>query len=165
MDTKNQMVTRIFDLTVFEMELHSQDTVVFQVSPSFERLQRDFEISPGVVLFEGTEYNFNRYKVEIDTAERRTVAASTVLEWGDFFSGTRREFSLDLGIRPRPGLFASVGGEFNRVELPEGSFSTSLVRTEINTQFGPWISLANRLQYDTVSRNLSSAGRRDSAGS
>ena len=154
MDTKNQMVTRIFDLTVFEMELHSQDTVVFQVSPSFERLQRDFEISPGVVLFEGTEYNFNRYKVEIDTAERRTVAASTVLEWGDFFSGTRREFSLDLGIRPRPGLFASVGGEFNRVELPEGSFSTSLVRTEINTQFGPWISLANRLQYDTVSRNI-----------
>ena len=154
MDTKNQMVTRIFDLTVFEMELHSEDTVVFRVSPSFERLERDFEISPGVILFEGTSYDFTRYRVEIDTADRRPVAASAVLEWGRFFSGTRREFSLDLGIRPRPGLFARVGGEFNRVELPEGSFSTSLLQSELNTQFGPWVSLSNRFQYDTVSRVL-----------
>ena len=154
MDTKNRLVTRIFDVTVFEMELHSQDTFLFKAVPSFERLERDFEISPGVVLFEDAKYNFTRYRVEIDSADRRKVSASTVLEWGHFFSGTRREFSLDVGIRPRPGLFASVGGEFNRVELPEGNFSTSLVRSEINTQFGPWVSLANRLQYDTVSRNI-----------
>ena len=154
MDTKNRLVTRIYDVTVFEMELHSQDTFLFKAVPSFERLEKDFEISPGVVLFEGARYNFTRYKVEIDSADRRKVAASAGLEWGHFFSGTRREFSLDLGIRPRPGLFASVGGEFNRVELPEGSFSTSLLQSEINTQFGPWVSLGNRFQYDTISRIL-----------
>jgi len=154
MDTKSRLVTRIYDVTVFEMELHSQDTFLFKAVPSFERLEKDFEISPGVVLFEGARYNFTRYKVEIDSADRRKVAASAGLEWGHFFSGTRREFSLDLGIRPRPGLFASVGGEFNRVELPEGSFSTSLLQSEINTQFGPWVSLSNRFQYDTISRIL-----------
>ena len=154
MDTTNRLVTRIYDVTVFEMELHAQDTFVFKAVPTFERLERDFEISPGIVLPKGSKYDFTRYGMEIDTANRRKVAASAELEWGHFLSGTRREFSLDLRIRPRPGFFASVSGEFNRVELAEGSFSTSLLRSEVNTQCGPWVSLANRLQYDTVSRIL-----------
>ncbi len=154
MDTKNRLVTRIYDVTVFEMELHSQDTFLLKAVPSFERLEKDFEINTGIVLPKGTEYGFTRYSVEINTADRRKLAASAQLEWGNFFSGTRREFSLDLRIRPRPGFFASVSGEFNRVELAEGSFSTSLLQSELNTQFGPWVSLANRFQYDTVSRIL-----------
>ena len=154
MDTRNRLVTRVFDVTLFEMELHSQDTLLFKAAPSRERLERDFQINPGIVLPKGTEYDFTRYSVAINTADRRKLAASAELEWGNFFSGTRREFSLDLRIRPRPGFFASVSGEFNRVELAEGNFSTSLLRSEVNTQFGPWVSLANRLQYDTVSRIL-----------
>jgi hypothetical protein len=40
------------------------------------------------------------------------------------------------------------------VELPEGKFSTSVLRLIANNQFSPWISIANNLQYDSVSRIL-----------
>jgi hypothetical protein len=38
------------------------------------------------------------------------------------------------------------------VELAEGNFSTRVLRAIINTQFSPFISLANNIQYDSVSR-------------
>jgi hypothetical protein len=44
--------------------------------------------------------------------------------------------------------------ERNLLELAEGSFTADVYRLDANTQFSPWISLANNLQYDTVSRLL-----------
>ena len=41
-----------------------------------------------------------------------------------------------------------------RVELPAGSFSIAVPRLTAILQFGPWKSLSNNVQYDTVSRVL-----------
>ena len=95
-----------------------------------------------------------RYRLGVHTAGRRRLSIRSQLEWGDFFSGQRPEFSADLTLRPRPGLRLELEGEWNRVELAEGSFSTSLLEAEVSSQFGPWISLANTLQYDSVSREM-----------
>ena len=40
------------------------------------------------------------------------------------------------------------------VDLAEGRFATSLLRASADTQFNPWVSLSNNIQYDTVSRVL-----------
>ena len=40
---------------------------------------------------------------------------------------------------------------WNRVNLDEGDFQTRLYRLEADTQFNPWIQLANNIQYDSVS--------------
>src|SRR5690606_31460023 len=53
-----------------------------------------------------------------------------------------------------PGLYAQLSTEYNDVDLPGGSFITRLFRLDVRTQFSPWMSLANNLQYDTVSRAL-----------
>jgi hypothetical protein len=54
----------------------------------------------------------------------------------------------------RRGLSASLFAQFNRIELPEGNFSTKILRAVVNTQFSPFMSLANNIQYDTASRVL-----------
>ena len=82
------------------------------------------------------------------------VAVAPEVAWGDFFSGRRRDFSLRVDVRPRRGIVMSVEGERNILDLAEGSFTTDVYRFDGNTQFSPWISLANNLQYDTVSRLL-----------
>ncbi len=46
----------------------------------------------------------------------------------------------------------NFSGQFNRIELAEGSFSTRLLQSQVNKQFNPWISVASNLQYDTLSR-------------
>ena len=48
----------------------------------------------------------------------------------------------------------NLNNEWSRVELPEGNFSTSVLRLTADNQFGPWISIANNLQYDSVTRIL-----------
>jgi len=57
-------------------------------------------------------------------------------------------------VRPRPGVLATLTAQQSDVELPESRFTTRILRALVNTQFGPFVSLANNLQYDSDSRLL-----------
>jgi hypothetical protein len=59
-----------------------------------------------------------------------------------------------MTFRPRPGLFAQLSYELNDVSLAQGDFATKLYRADVRAQFSPWVSLANNIQYDTVSQLL-----------
>ena len=82
------------------------------------------------------------------------VSGTVRYENGTFYSGRSREFVLNVGLRPRAGVLLNVNNEWTRVELPEGNFSTSVLRLTADNQFGPWVSIANNLQYDSVTRIL-----------
>ena len=153
-DTANRPLTRDWNIYPFEVVFQSGDSFVFRVTPTYERLLRDFEISDGVVLPGGREHNFPRYLIDARTAGRRVVSVSAEYEYGTFFTGDRRNFSLELGIRPRPGVMINLENEWNRIELPEGKFSTRVHRLNVNTQFTPWVFAVNNIQYDSVSRVL-----------
>jgi hypothetical protein len=153
-DRRNRPVTREFDLTAGRVELHSGDSLELSITPTYERLEEDFEISEGVVLPEGGEYQFTRYQVSANTAAKRIVAVQPSVEWGSFLSGTRTEISVGTGVRPRPGVTLNLAYEFNDVKLPEGEFQTKLFRFVADTQFSAFMYLVNNVQYDSVSRIL-----------
>jgi hypothetical protein len=92
--------------------------------------------------------------VEAQTADHRKVSIAPEFQWGDFFSGRRRDLSVRLDVRPRRGLALALEAERNVLDLAEGSFTADVFRLDANTQFSPWMSLANNLQYDTISRLL-----------
>jgi hypothetical protein len=150
-DLDNRPLTTRLNLTLLELNFHSQDNVQFFVTPTYERLEEDFEIYEGIVLPAGAEYDFTRYRASVNTASRRPVAVRYEVEWGDFFSGTNRGFELSLSLRPRSGVLVSADGEWNWVNLAEGKFETRIYRLNASTQFSPWISLTNNVQYDSVS--------------
>jgi hypothetical protein len=153
-DLDDVTVTREWNLTLGRVETHAGDNVALNLLPTYERLERDFQISSGVVLPEGTEYDFTRWRASFGTANRRILAVNSSYTWGSFFSGGRREVSVGLGVRPRPGITLNLSTERNRVELPEGSFSTSLYRFVADTQFNPRVYMVNNLQYDSVTEVL-----------
>ncbi len=134
------------------VELHSGDILETNISPSYERLDEDFEIAPGVTLPGGTDYDFLRYAVSLSTANRRVVALRPRVEWGTFFSGDRVEYSLGLDLRPRTGVRINTTYEYNTVSLVEGDFDTRLIRVVADTQFSPFMYLVNNIQYDSVSQ-------------
>jgi hypothetical protein len=150
----NQWLTRNIGWKVIGIDTHSQDGIEFTIRPQFERLEEDFEISDGVVLAEGEQYTFVRYQVGAQTADRRMVATDASYEWGGFFSGSRREFTIGANLRPRSGVRVQLEGEWNAVSLAEGSFDTQVYRVISDTQFNPWIFVVNTLQYDSVSDRL-----------
>lgn len=151
-DANNNILNRSFRLTLLDLNLHSGDGAQVTVTPTtYERLDRDFRIG-GFFLPKGNVYRYTRYAFNVSTANRRKISGSSNLQLGTFYSGRRRDFSANLNLRPRRGLLATLNGQFNRVELAEGPFSTKILRAVVNTQFNPWISVSNNIQYDSVSR-------------
>ena len=136
------------------MDFQSGDSIAFHLFPTYERLENAFEISRGVILPKNAEYNFIRYSLRVNTTNRRILSVSTNYTVGTFYSGHARDFTLNLGIRPRSGILVNLSNEWNRVELPEGRFSTALLRLNANYQLNPWVSIVNSLQYDSVTRVL-----------
>jgi hypothetical protein len=147
----NDPLLRQWDYTVFQADFQSQEQIQVHVIPTYERLDRNFTISKGVTLPVGTDYNYARYRLQVRTAARRVFAVNATYETGSFYSGDRDQLILDTGIRPRPGVVLYLYGEWNKIALPEGRFATRLYRTILDTQFNPWVSLSNNIQYDSVS--------------
>ncbi len=151
---ESELLSYLQNVTAFAIELHSGDSFRVNIQPRFERLAKDFEIHPGIVLPKAAAYHFTRYVLNLRTASQRPIAFNSTYEAGDFFSGSRREFTAGLDLRPRNGVLLGLTGEWNRVDLAEGRFTTSVVRASADTQFNPRVSLNNNIQYDTRSRVL-----------
>jgi uncharacterized protein DUF5916 len=150
-DTSNALLGRAFRFTVADVSLHSGDSVSLVVSPAYERLERNFPIG-GITLPLGSSYQYTRYTASISTATRRVLSGTASAQAGTFYSGHRRDLSAGVTVRPRPGVLATLTAQKNHVELPDTRFTTTILRAIVNTQFGPFVSLANNLQYDSDSR-------------
>ena len=153
-DAANRPLTRELSFTPLEVNFEDGSRVAFDVTPQYERLDEEFEISDGIILPTGAVYRFTDYGIMASSADHRMVAVSSNIAFGRFFSGHRREYSAEVGIRPRRGVALALEAEHNNLELAEGSFDTDVFRVRADTQFSPWLSVANNLQYDNVSRLL-----------
>jgi hypothetical protein len=136
---------------LFNIDFQSGDGADFNVSDVWEKLPEPFRISQGIILPTGGEYNYTRYNFRVDTANRRPVAISVSTALGTFYTGHRRDHSGTLYVRPHRGILLQLTGQFNKIDLAEGSFQTRLLRALVNTQFSPFISLSQNIQYDSVS--------------
>jgi hypothetical protein len=153
-DLHGALETRTLDLQLARVDLQAGDIIEYHVRPLYERLPRDFQIFSAVVLPAGGEYRFVRQRLQLQSATRRPVSLNATYEYGDFYSGDRRQATGTLSVRPRRGWLVAIGADYNQVSLAEGRFTTRLWLTDVNTQLNPFISLVNRLQYDTITRQL-----------
>ena len=154
-DTHGRWAERQLPQARLNINFHSGDRINMLITRrTYERLQRNFQITPDIALAAGNEYAYTRSTLGFTTASRRAISGDANVTLGSFYSGTRRDIELGLNIRPRNGIVAALGSSFNRVELDEGSFSTQILSLVVDTQFSPFVSVSNNVQYDTVSRIL-----------
>jgi hypothetical protein len=151
-DLENRLLTEVNQLKPLTVVFRDGSEFAYEVHPTWERLERDFEISPGVTLPRGEIYEFTRHEIRAAMADRYPFAIGGQVVLGSFFSGTHDEYELNVQLRPRPGVAVRVEAQHNVLELAEGAFDTSVYRVIASTQFNPWMSLVNNLQYDDVSR-------------
>ena len=120
-DNGNVLQSREVEFTLFEVNTHANDSISFEIMPTYEFLFNDFRMEGGgIVLPAGEAYRFTRYEVRWRTGNSRPVALRSEWSWGNYFSGARRDFTSGVAIRPRNGLVIDLDGEWNRIELPEG---------------------------------------------
>ena len=153
-DMNGTLETRTPDFQLIRVELQSSDMLEFHLRPLHERLPRNFQIFSGIVLPAGSQYDFLRRRFQVQSAARRPVSINATYEDGKFYSGDRRQINGTVSVRPHRGWLINVGADYNHVILKEGRFTTRVWLNDINTQFNPFVSLVNRIQFDTVTRQL-----------
>ena len=153
-DVQDRLLSRSLDLKLLDLSLHSQDGLSVVVSQGRDRLDAPFSPTRGITLPVGATYDTTSLSVKGSTASRRVVAVSTALDTGGYYSGTKTSASTSVTLRARPGVIVYSTVEWNRVRLAEGRFTTRLYRLVAETQFSPWMSLVNTVQYDSVSAVL-----------
>lgn len=153
-DEDNRLLTETYQIKPLTIGFSDGSEFGYEMHPTYERLERDFEIHEGVTLPAGGIYRFTRHEIRASMADRYPVAVGGEVNVGRFFSGRNREHELNVRVRPRPGVALRFEAQYNTLELAEGSFNTTLLRVLANTQFSPWASLENNVQYDSVTRSM-----------
>ena len=153
-DLDNNLLKRNIIIQPAQVQFHSQDNFRLTFLRRYERLDTPFPITPAITLPLGAAYTFNRYRVFASSANRRRLSVNGSIEVGEFYSGRRADQGVGVSMRVRPGLFFSASGQWNRVTLPEGRFTTRLYRVVGETQFSPFIAVTNNIQYDSQSSVL-----------
>jgi hypothetical protein len=108
----------------------------------------------GIILPAGRAYRFTRHEITGAMADRYPWALGGQVRLGRFLSGTSAEYEGNVRLRPRPGISLRLEAEYASVVLAQGRFATRVFRTFANTQFSPWLSLENTVQYDSVTSSL-----------
>ena len=142
----------------FATEFENSDVLEFNVTNSFELLQEPFDISDDVVLPVGG-YGFTLAGAAYTLGGQRTVSGTVAIGAGSFWSGDIRTYEYRQGrinLLDRFSLEPTVS--FNSVDLPQGSFNTTLVSNRFNYAFNPRMFLGALVQYnsgdDVWSNNL-----------
>jgi hypothetical protein len=150
-DLNNDLLKRNIEVQIAQVQFHSTDSFRLSVARRYERLDTPFALTPDIILPMGPAYTFHRYRLFFNTANRRPVSINSSFELGEFYSGRRTERQVNLNLRVRPGLFFFLSGQWNDVTLPEGRFTTRLLRFVGETHLSPFIGITNNIQYDTQS--------------
>jgi hypothetical protein len=104
-----------------------------------------FVIPPG-------SYQWTRFRIEANTATKRSWVVDAALWWGGFYAGTRRQLELGLTLKPSTHVAVSVETERHDVDLPQGSFYTQVPTLRADYNFTPNVLWANLAQHDSDSR-------------
>ena len=150
LDLDNVLQTRQTNLTLLQVRYQSGDNFSVRNNNRFERLEDPFEISDGIVLPVG-EYRFSEVRFDARSASQRPVSGRVGYTMGDFWSGSGRSTNVGLTVRPVQGVTVSADWSRDDVTLPEGEFTTDLVRLSGAWHLSPWTSVTGNIQYDTVS--------------
>ena len=139
----------------FQAEFESSDTVSVAYHDNYELLLEPFTPSEGVTIPQGG-YDFRNVEVSYSLGAQRRVAGRISVSTGGYFNGEITSVDYNRGrieVLSKFSIEPSVS--LNWVDLPEGSFSTELVRGRFNYTFTPRMFFSGLLQYNLAADSLS----------
>ena len=129
---ENELETQeiTFD-TQFEFE--TGDDLGFEVKNTTEHLAVGFDLQGEEIPAD--DYNFTAFQLSMRTSSSRMISARMQVEFGEFYSGTRRGFSVSATARPSARLSIEPSIEFNRITLPDAEFDANAFGGRVSYSF------------------------------
>ncbi len=150
-DRAHKLATRQTELSWDTIFKNSSEFFFRPIEAVTDVLTEPFEIRPGITIPVGT-YNFNRPRVSFTTDLSKPVVFTMREKWGDFYSGKRYETSGGITWRPNAHILLDLSESYNRVLLPQGNFSTSLLAGRVNYNFSRKLLTSALVQLNSAAR-------------
>jgi hypothetical protein len=110
----------------------------------YEDLSRRVVVPPG-------SYSFGEGVVSGQTGGQRKVSIGLTYRLGDFYTGTRNNIGSQITWKQTRNFGLIFRYDLNNIDLPEGSFTTRLMRLTTEVNFSSTLYWVNLIQYDNVS--------------
>jgi len=136
----------------------SGDRVELNVVREGERLDEPFDIAPDVSIAPGT-YHWNRYRAEVQLADKRRISGQLTWWFGDFYDGRLDQYEGRLAFKPSSTLTFELTGTRNVGVMPGGDFVQELVGVRTRINVSPDLQVASLIQYDNGTREAGSNTR------
>ena len=130
-----------------QFEFKTGDDIGFEVKNTTEHLDMGFTLQEGEIP-EG-DYNFTSFQTSFRTSSSRMIAARMQVEFGEFYSGTRRGFLIDATARPNAKLSIEPFIEFNRITLPDEEFDANAFGGRVSYSFSTTLFTKLFTQWST----------------
>ncbi len=143
-------------------QLQSGGNIQFSVNENFDRLLNSFLIrstrqghASDLTIAAG-DYQYREYVVRFNSSQRGKIAGNANMTFGEFWNGHRKSFGGAIGLRPDYRLNINLDTSHNRVNLPNGSFATTLVGARLLYGFSPRLFINAYVQYNADTHQVSS---------
>jgi len=152
-DMENSLLSREIYFTPLTFKFNSGEDISFSWYYYYEKLEKDFNIFSTYIIPKET-YNFNRFFIIFNTAQKRNFWVTSNFSWGNFYAGEKNSLIIKNGYKINVPLYLGLGYEYNNVKLNVGHFKTNIFRVNANILFSPDIILYNFIQYDNESNKV-----------
>lgn len=154
-DLDGRLETRSSDLQ-FGVEFETSDRVTIGYLQQREVLERSFAIARGVAVPIG-QYDFGGARASLNLGQQRMMSGTVTVEHGAFYGGDRTSAGFSRGqIKVSPLFSVEPAMSINWVNLPEGSFRTTVASTRLTYTFTPRMFLGGLLQYNSTNDSVGS---------
>jgi hypothetical protein len=157
-DGAGRLSTRIAD-GEFAVEFQNSDRFSVGVNQDYEFLVRPFTIVPGAQVPVGG-HAFVNGRIGYNMGQQRRVSGRLLVEQGSFYNGDRTALTFNtsrLNVSPRLSVEPSVA--INWIELPAGSFTTTLLGSRTTFTATPRLFASALVQYNSSTHTVSANAR------
>ena len=149
-----QVETRIAQ-SRFQTEFENSDQFGVDVQDNYELLVRPFQVASDVTIPVGV-YDFRDVFASYSMGAQRRFSGTFTFQRGEFFSGHITTVGYRRGrieITPQFSFEPSIS--INRIDLPEGLFTATLVTSRVTYTLTPRVFFGGLLQYNNGTNSLS----------
>lgn len=113
-----------------------------------EALFEEFEITDGLFIPVG-QYSFDRVRAGLWFSGHRRFSGWVGFEAGGFFGGSRTEISFRNRVEVTPQISLEPNIALNWIDLPQGAFTTNLVRLRATYTLSPRTFVGALVQFNS----------------
>jgi hypothetical protein len=146
--------TQIITLRPLELETRQRDALRFFYGIYEEAIGLPFTIYQDVnrrIVIPTGRYRYQDYGFDFFPAVQRRISGRVSVRHGDFYTGERLSLGAEVSWKQSRHFTLRLAYDVNDIDLPQGEFSTRILRTTAEFAFNSRLFWINLMQYDNVS--------------